>query len=194
MQPRKNTHKKLPTGIKKAIIEAQRVGCSRIWRTASGTVHRTIKYPKTWPVPSVLIKKYPVQRQAIRNSDKAPDTHQIDFQKPLPAEIRLTEISVITEIKMKTTIRIIIYLTRQSSAAAIAGRAAKDNRRDLPPGPPAGQAQQTQLQFSISLTPEDRFAPVASAKHMLDCARIFDAQRSGHWVQRMKIISIGVNT
>jgi hypothetical protein len=132
MQPRKNTHKKLPTGIKKAIIEAQRVGCSRIWRTrnASGTVHRTIKYPKTWPVPSVLIKKYPVQGQAIRNSDKAPDTHQTDFQKPLPAEIRLTEISVITEIKMKTTIRIIIYLTRQSSAAAIAGRASKDNRRE----------------------------------------------------------------
>jgi hypothetical protein len=29
-------------------------------------------------------------------------------------EIRLTEISVTTEIKMKTTIRIIIHLTRQS--------------------------------------------------------------------------------
>jgi hypothetical protein len=119
MQPRKNTHKKLPTGIKKESTEAQRVGCSRIWRTrsASGTVQRTIKYPKTWPVPSVLIKKYPAHRQAIRNSDKVPDTHQTDFQKSPLAEIRLTEISVITEIKMKTTMRLIIHLTRQSLAA-----------------------------------------------------------------------------
>jgi hypothetical protein len=115
MHPKKNTHKKLPIGTNKEITEAQRIGCSRIWgtRSASGSVHRTIKYPKTWPRPSVFIEKYPIHRQAIRNRDKAPVTHQTDFQKPLMTEIHLMESTAATEIKIKMPRRIIIHLTRK---------------------------------------------------------------------------------
>jgi hypothetical protein len=95
MQPKKNTHKKLPIGTNKEITEAQRIGRSRIWpaRSPSGSVHRTIKYPKTCPKPWVFIEKYPTHKQAIRNRDKTMVTHQTEYQNPTAAEIRLTEIS-----------------------------------------------------------------------------------------------------
>src|SRR5438132_3689605 len=115
IHPKKNTHRKLPIGTNKEIIEAQRIGCSRIWRTrsASGSVHRTIKYPKTWPRPAVFIEKYPIHRQAIRNRDKVPVTHQTDFQKPSMAEIHLMEITATAEIKIKLPRKIIIHQREQ---------------------------------------------------------------------------------
>jgi hypothetical protein len=116
---KKNTHKKLPMGTNRDIRETQRIGCCRIWlaRSASESVHMSIKYPKTWPKPSVFIVRYPIRKQAIRNRDKALDTHQTDFQKPLMTEIHLTVISLSTEMKMKTPIRTIFHpdLIRRNS-------------------------------------------------------------------------------
>ena len=108
---KKNTHKKLPMGTNRDIREIQRIGCCRIWRarSASGSVHMSIKDPKTWPKPSVFIARYPIHKQAMRNRDKALDTHQTDFQKPSMTEIHLTVISASTEIRMKTPIRTIFH-------------------------------------------------------------------------------------
>jgi hypothetical protein len=131
MHPKKNTHKKLPIGTNKDIIEAQRTGRSRIWRTrsASGSVHRSIRYPKTWPRPAVFIEKYPIHRQAIRNRDKTPVTHQTDFQKPSMTEIHLMEITATAEIKIKIPRRIIIHATRRRSATAGEDTANRADRR-----------------------------------------------------------------
>jgi hypothetical protein len=115
IHPKRNTHKKLPIGTNKEIKEAQRIGSPRTWRTrsASGSIGRTIKYPKIWPGPAVFIEKYPIHRQAIRNSDKVPVTHQTDFQKPSMAEIHLMEISATAEIKIKLPRKIIIHQREQ---------------------------------------------------------------------------------
>jgi hypothetical protein len=69
----------------------------------------SIKDPKTWPKPAVFIARYPIHKQAMRNRDKALDTHQTDFQKPSMTEIHLTVISASTEIRMKTPIRTIFH-------------------------------------------------------------------------------------
>jgi hypothetical protein len=83
-------------------------------RSASGTVTGTIKYPTTWPTSDVLIKKYPIHRQAIRNRDKAPVTHQTDFQKPSMTEIHLMAIAATTDIKIKIPRKSIIHPTKKT--------------------------------------------------------------------------------
>ena len=51
---------------------------------------------------------------------------------------------------------------------------------NLPPSSPAGLGQQLKEELPIGVMSKDCFAPVTAAKHMIDRARILDAQRSGH--------------
>ena len=51
---------------------------------------------------------------------------------------------------------------------------------NLPPSPPAGPGQQLKEELPIGVMSKDCFAPVTTAKHVIDRARILDAQRSGH--------------
>jgi hypothetical protein len=51
---------------------------------------------------------------------------------------------------------------------------------NLPPSSPAGLGQQLKEELPIGVMSKDCFAPVTTAKHVIDRARILDAQRSGH--------------
>src|SRR5580765_3855482 len=54
---------------------------------------------------------------------------------------------------------------------------------NLPPSSPAGLSQQLKEELPIGVMSKDCFAPVTTAKHVIDRARILDAQRSGHWAK-----------
>src|SRR5205814_73796 len=51
---------------------------------------------------------------------------------------------------------------------------------NLPASSPAGLGQQLKEELPIGVMSKDCFAPVTAAKHVIDRARILDAQRSGH--------------